>query len=403
MEGQIPGSAEELLRWLTGEVSPCWVRLVADASRPGYAEYLGSDGSPEARQHQASLVTARLIYAFSHLYLLGASEGALEAANHGFDFLSRFCRDASDGGCWSAVSAVGEPVEAWKDCYDQSFVLLAMAFFYRATGRKEALDLADGVMECLAFKLRDAERGGYAERFPLPEGAAIMRRQNPHMHLLEAFHALFEATSETRWRDHAAEIVDLFHTNFYDGKTGTLREFFAEDWSPAPGLPGQIREPGHHFEWAWLLHRHGRLFGDTSIIEPARRLFDFAANAGTDHETGFFPAAFDEIDAAGAVIKSSKLFWPQSEALKAFLVRAEQEGDMESAIAARERLHLLFHHYIVDRGGRWRNQLNRNGADIAAKLPVRVFYHFVSAMAECVRVWSVLESRSDSAPLRRIS
>ena len=40
---------------------------------------------------------------------------------------------------------------------------------------------------------------------------------------------------------------------FIDRDTAALREFFASDWTPMPGTPGEVLEPGHHYEWAFLL------------------------------------------------------------------------------------------------------------------------------------------------------
>ena len=43
--------------------------------------------------------------------------------------------------------------------------------------------------------------------------------------------------------------------SFIDAHNGALHEFFDADWNPAPGIEGRIVEPGHQFEWAWLLLR----------------------------------------------------------------------------------------------------------------------------------------------------
>ena len=50
-------------------------------------------------------------------------------------------------------------------------------------------------------------------------------------------------------------------TRFIDPETGVLREFFDADWR-APGGEDGLVEPGHQFEWAWLLQRWGRLRGE---------------------------------------------------------------------------------------------------------------------------------------------
>src|SRR3546814_14289476 len=85
-----------------------------------------------------------------------------------------------------------------------------------------------------------------------------------HMHLLEACLALHEATKETAYLDRAGLLLDLFRDRFL--VTGSLREFFTDDLRPAPGDAGRIVEPGHHFEWVWLLHRYGLVTGDQRFL-----------------------------------------------------------------------------------------------------------------------------------------
>src|SRR3546814_15848782 len=83
------------------------------------------------------------------------------------------------------------------------------------------------------------------------------------MHLLEAFHALYEASGDARWLEHAEHIFQLFRRHFFDAAAGQLIELFDRDWREVPqeGRDGgrRLREPGHFFEWAWLLHRHAAL------------------------------------------------------------------------------------------------------------------------------------------------
>src|SRR3546814_5765188 len=62
---------------------------------------------------------------------------------------------------------------------------------------------------------------------------------------------------------HAEHIFQLFRRHFFDAAAGQLIELFDRDWREVPqeGRDGgrRLREPGHFFEWAWLLHRHAAL------------------------------------------------------------------------------------------------------------------------------------------------
>ena len=65
-------------------------------------------------------------------------------------------------------------------------------------------------------------------------------------------------------------------------------EFFAADWLQAIGAPGRLREPGHQFEWVWLLCEYYRLSRDESVIPYAQRLFDFGDKFGIERGGGSY-------------------------------------------------------------------------------------------------------------------
>ncbi len=93
--------------------------------------------------------------------------------------------------------------------------------------------------------------GGFENGVP----TSLPLESNPHMHLFEATLAGAEVCSECNlWKPLADEIADFALAHFFDGN-GLLHEFFDADWKFAPGVPGRIVEPGHQYEWAWLLLR----------------------------------------------------------------------------------------------------------------------------------------------------
>src|SRR6185437_5839099 len=73
---------------------------------------------------------------------------------------------------------------------------------------------------------------------------------------------------------------------------GAIREFYDAQWRPVAGAAGRSVEPGHQFEWAWLLARWAKLHGNTHADKAARRLFEIGMK-GVDSERG---VAMDELD-----------------------------------------------------------------------------------------------------------
>jgi mannose/cellobiose epimerase-like protein (N-acyl-D-glucosamine 2-epimerase family) len=343
-----------------------------------------------------TLVQARLTYVFSHAYLLIGDPAFREAARHGLAFLMRAAR-APDGGWFRAVSVEGATLDNTRDAYDHAFVLFALAWYCRVTGDRSVVQLADATWEFMQHRLADPLNGGFFEEFaPGRAGVKLPRRQNPHMHLLEAVLALHAATAEKNWLRRATALVDLFRRRFLDPRTGALIEFFGQDWSAAPGDEGLSREPGHQFEWVWLLFEYSRAARDTTIVPLAERLFAFGSAFGIERGDGLAGAVFDGVDAEGALVAGSKLLWPQTEYLKACVARAEWLNDAAARAAIPAHLRLVAQHYMRPDGANWHNQLSRDGTPVAPLTPARVLYHLFLAVAEVDRVLSKPPTPSSS-------
>jgi len=393
------GPVPDLRRYLFETVLPFWADTGIDKEKGGFVERLTRDRKPAPDDYKRLRVQARQIYSYCHAHLLGAGDWTLGPAREGYRFMTRRGQ-APQGGWYHLTTRAGKPLDEKRDAYDHAFVLFALAWMHKATGDREPLALARRTIAFMDEQMadphgRDGLWGGYHEHvvegmmsIPLP------RRQNPHMHLLEALLALHDATGEAEWAERAAWIVDLFKAAFYDAETGSLGEYFTADWHPAPGDEGSLREPGHHFEWVWLLHRYRAQTGDDSVLEPAERLYSFGL-AGVDAEPGMVLAPFDETGRDGAVRSSSKRLWVQTEAIKAFVARAEFHDDADAAERARAHLASFFSSHLDPESPVWRDQLDRGGEEISRHIPASSLYHLFLCLAEVMRV---LGDRADGGP-----
>jgi len=390
-----PNDLRTLRPWLIGHVCPYWLARVHDPAG-GFFETLGADGLAVHEPRRTTLVQARLTYVFGHAYVLSADDTFRRAAEHGLAFLVRALR-GDDGGFLRAAAVDGSVLDETRDAYDQAFVLFALAWAYRATGDAGTIQLADATWNAMQRQLFDRQYGGFQEQYaPNQLDLKLPRRQNPHMHLLEALLALYAATAEKNWLRRAMALVDLFKARFLDPATGALIEFFGPDWSPAPGAEGRLREPGHHFEWVWLLFEYSRVTGDATIIAFAKRLFAFGSTFGIERDAAMPGAVFDGVDADGALVADTKLFWPQTEYIKACVTRAEwlKDGAARTAISA--HLALIARHFMRPDGATWHNQLARDGTPLSSGTPARVLYHLFMAVAEVDRLAAVTAPRAPS-------
>jgi len=368
---------ERVRAWMQDVALPLWLSTGLDPVHGGFEEALALTGARIPGLAKRVRVQARQIYVMSHAALLGwSTDRTLAAARKGYDFLMAHAVH-SEGGFVHLLEPGGAVRDAKRDAYDHAFILLAMAWFYRASKEPAALQCADRVLGFIDAKLAQAD-GSVLESLP----PAPPRRQNPHMHLFEAMLSLYDATADQRFLERAQRIFHLFTTRFFDTKRGVLVEFFDEAWRPLPAPAGDIIEPGHHCEWVWLLDKYERLSG-VETGRARRALIDFALAHGRDPKTGLL---VDEVGPDGRMLKPSMRCWPQTEALKATLVFLERGEDWAAGEAARFAEGLLDRYCAVTPAGLWQDQFSPDGAPLTQNVPASTYYHLFLAFAELLRV-----------------
>ncbi|MEM8988170.1 MAG: AGE family epimerase/isomerase [Pseudomonadota bacterium] len=363
--------------WLFQTALPFWAERGMDPVHGGFYERLNLDGTPDIDCARRVRVQARQIYVFAHAARLGWRGPAEQIVEAGFEFVTHraWC---DDGGWAHMLSPQGAIADPTRDAYDHAFVLLAMAWAYRALGRHDPITWAERTLEFLDAEISDERHGGYLEGLP----PKTPRRQNPHMHLLEAMLALLEATGEDAYADRAHDLVDLFRRRFFDAKSGVLQEYFEADWSPVQGETGAIVEPGHHYEWVWLLWRYEQATGEL-MGDYMERLYDFAERAAV----GPYGFALDAVTRDGAPAKATRRLWPQTEALKASLAMTAS-GRRDASARIDSLIDGIFDIYIRDDPpGAWTDVIDDvSGRPAVDHIPASIPYHIMSAFSETLRV-----------------
>lgn len=370
----------DIRSWLFDQALPFWGGAGLDHVHGGFHEELTAEGRPADLAFKRTRVACRQIYVFSHAALLGWGEGEA-LAQRGYEYL--IAKADLGGGAWAKqLTREGAVLDTTPDLYDLAFVLFALAWRYQLTRDPDALARAHATLDFVRANLRHGE--GFWHTLP-PEGP---RLQNPHMHLLEACLALYDSTAEERFLDQADDLVALFRARLFDGRT--LGEYFTEDWARAPGQAGQVAEPGHHFEWAWILGQYQRQRGG-DFSSAAVKLVDFAERHGVDTQT---QATYDEVRDDGAPLKRSSRTWPNTERIKGHLAVFELTGrDPHAPVASAARV-LLDRYLAENPRGSWIDQLSADGAPLIRKAPTSTFYHLFLAFAETLRLEPILRARA---------
>ena len=368
-----------LRRWVVTHALPLWGGAGFDSARGSFIERLTFEGAPLTSAPRRAMVQARQIYVFSHAALLGwQPQGrtiALEAAHR---LISGYHGVDGAPGWIFSIHPDGAVCDARRDFYAHSFALFGLAWAYRLEPEPRFLAAALATLRVLDQHFA-SRTGGYHSALPADAGR---REQNPHMHLFEAMLAWFEATGRELFLARAGELHEMMAGRFFQRETGILAEYFDGSWSPRAGIPGRICEPGHHFEWSWLLRRYAALAGreDPPI---AKALKDFGDRHGFDSE-GF---VVDELLDDGRVHKASRRCWPHTESIKAEVASFELGDDNAAARAAQTIQRLLAVFLGRPVAGGWVDHVDAHGAPIVDFIPASTLYHVFLAAAEADRVW----------------
>lgn len=374
----LAAGARRFADWLKLRALPIWSTLgLGDDG--GFYESLTLDGQVTAGYRRARVQT-RQIFVYAQAGALGwkgswrpAITGALERLR------TAYLRP--DGATRALIGADWSPIDESAMLYDQAFVLFALS------AAKQA-NIDDAELESDAVRLREKLISEALPNGAMREVGDHPFQSNAHMHLFEASLAWEALSEDPAWSALADRIAGLAIDVFIDREGGFLREFFREDWTPASGEDGRLFEPGHQFEWAWLLARYGLLRGDERALAVARTLY-FNGRKGIGQRP---PVALDAMNEDMTIRSNRARLWPQTEWLKSSLILAELSADgerhlyLEDAASALRALWL----YLTD-DGVWRDKRFPDGTFLDEPAPASSFYHVMAAFDQLRRTFDALD------------
>lgn len=359
--------------WLFDSALPYWGTIGGDGSshKPfqwGAHEQLQMDGSPDFPGYKRLRVQARQLYSFTQGALMGWTQ-----ANSITEQIYNFMQNAQLGeGHWAkTLTRTGEVLDSSSDLYDLAFVIFSLAWYARLSNNQRPIQQARQTIQWIE-RYMSYPQGGYKNIVPLIYG---YRQQNPHMHLLEAALALYETTGAEQDLIIAHKLIHLFKTKFFNHQSGVLEEYFVENWAPVPCPPATEVEPGHQYEWIWLLSEYKRLTSINHDVEM-QRMYHFNEHYAVDQVTGLVA---DKVQKDGTLVNKSARLWVQTEAIRATsLIHDEKSYQHLSKIID----NLLRRYFKNCPRGTWQDQLTHCYDYKNNKIPASSFYHIVSGYVQ---------------------
>jgi mannobiose 2-epimerase len=292
----------------------------------GFFATLDRTGASTSPTDKGLIQESRDLWAMTTWYeRRGKSADAKTAADNLYNFIVGHYRDGGDGEFFYKVSADGSRVvDAKKQFYSEGFAIFALSTYGRVFANSAAIADAMACFKSIDARGHDPVNGGYDETNDagwVTDGGK--KDMNAHIHLMEAFASLYQATGDASVKARLDEFVDLVATKLLQ-PGGYQQLEFNLDWTPF-GTP--LVSYGHDLETSWLMLDCARVSGrdgDATIRAAALAMGTNSSSSGFDSVHGGY---YSEGKPGGAVTVKDKVWWVEFEALSGLWWMYQLSGD----------------------------------------------------------------------------
>lgn len=356
---------KEFQKHLVDDLLPFWNRL-KDTVYGGCYGYVDHN-QQIVRDHDKSVILmSRILWFYSKASMICQDDSLLKMADHVFEFLAGRCEDQKCGGMYWSVQYDGTPADTTKHTYNQAFAVYALAVYYQAGGRQDALDLAYRLYHLMEEKCRDHD--GYLEAFArdfsptnnekLSEnGVMAERTMNTLLHVLEAYTELYRADGSAEVRQRLYQILHLFQKKIYHPEKRILDVFFDRQYHSLIDLESY----GHDIEASWLIDRACEVLGEDectiAMTSISQALAESTYQNGYDRE---ICVLYNERE--GNQIDRQRIWWVQAEAVVGFYHAFQKMPEKMQYLQAAEGIWSYIRQNIIDpKSGEWYESIRQDG------------------------------------------
>lgn len=234
-------------------------------------------------------MNARILWAFSAAYRVLKKPEYLEAATRAKEYVRDHFLDKEHGGVYWSVDYKGYPLDTKKQTYAIGFAIYGMSEYARATGDKEALEIAISLYHDIEKHAFDSVNNGYIEALtrewnPIADMRLSdkdengSRTMNTHLHIIEPYTNLYRVWKSPELEKSIRNLLDIFTDKLLNKETYHLDLFFNDEWVGKRN----IESYGHDIEASWLLHETALVLGDKVVLLKIEKLIRRIAEAADE-------------------------------------------------------------------------------------------------------------------------
>jgi len=345
-----------------------WIKYSVDEKSNSFYGAADLDGKPVLTANKSCVLNARILWTFSAAAKTYDNPEYSRIADMAYEVLKRDFLDPEYGGYFMEISSENKPVNDIKHTYAQAFVIYSLCKYYEYNSSEKVFEEIRNLFNLLEEKTKDPENIGYKEAFTrewqlIEENRMADNNEpksmNTHLHVLEAYAALYKVWKDDRVKARLTELVNIFLNNIIR-TAGQLGIFFDEQFNEVESSKG-ICSFGHDIEASWLLWEAVEILDDHEIkdkmLPKCIKMVDVIERVAVDKDGGLFL----ESTRFGSHIRTNKHWWPQSETLVGFMNVYQLTGEEKYWETVKLSWKFIDTFVIDHERGEWYTKVNRLG------------------------------------------
>lgn len=343
---------------LLSDTVPFWFPRSFDTEHGGFLLMRDSDGAL-IDDDKAVWIQGRATWLLATLYnTVEKKQEWLDGAKLGYEFLMNHCFD-TDGQMFFHVARDGSPIRKRRYFFSETFAVIALAAYAKATGNEEIADQARRIFgKCIAYATTPGLLPPKFTSTRPSKGIGVP------MIMINTAQQLRETIGDTRCDAWIRKWIDEIERDFVKDDLGCVMEQVAPDGSIIDHIDGRTLNPGHAMEGAWFILHEAKYRGnDPHLIQLGCRMLDYMWERGWDKEYGgilYYRDVYHK--PVQEYWQDMKFWWPHNEAIVATLLAYTITGDAKYV-----KWHKMVHDYAYanfhdNENGEWFGYLHRDGA-----------------------------------------
>ncbi|MGB5820651.1 MAG: AGE family epimerase/isomerase [Saonia sp.] len=372
-----------------------WQNNSIDCEFGGFVGRIDHHNKVDKEYPKSIVLNTRILWTFSKANNFYKDRRYNQECQRAFDYLFQNFKDKKNGGVYWEVDYLGKPSNKRKQIYAQAFCIYALSEYHKYSKNPKAILWAMELFQLVEDKAHDRELNGYIEAFdetwkPI-EDVRLSKKDlnapkttNTHLHILEAYTALFEITADIEVEKSLKKLLALFLGRIF-AYNYHLKLFFSKDWKT---LSTEISY-GHDIEAAWLLVHAAQTTGDVPLILQTEKLLisvvETFASEALDTDFG----VWNSKDHTTLEMDKDKHWWPQAEAMVGLVYAWKITKNRSYFNICLQVWDFIETHIIDHENGEWFFRVNPEGipSTVENKIgPWKCPYHNGRALMEILSI-----------------